>query len=233
VMSRRETGIAVAVWCVVVVVVATLVWTVVSRAGQGVVTRESRDRDPAASRLETARHSHGAASRRTTGAAPGSPTSTAGTAAPRSGSTKTGSTASGSQTDPSAHPTDGPTGPATASPSGPGTSPTHAPTGSPTHPSHPPTPTHHRRAWHGEEGLVVADCSGETIQLVAAQPDAGYRVEIQGNGPHLLDVHFTATDDPGNVTEVSGLCAQGRPVFHVRKGHPGHDNGGSRPGRDG
>jgi hypothetical protein len=230
VMSRRETGVAVAVWCVVVVVAATLVWAVVSRAGQGVVTHDSRDRDPAAARLETARHSHGAATHRTT--APGSPTSTAGTGTPHSGSTNPGASAPSSQTDPSAHPTDGSTSPATASPAGPASSPTQAPTGSPSHPTH-PAPTHHRQAWHGEGGLVVADCSGEAIQLVAAQPDAGYRVDIQGSGPHVLDVHFTSTNDSTNVTEVSGLCAQGRPVFHVRAGHPGHDNGTSGPGRDG
>ena len=86
-------------------------------------------------------------------------------------------------------------------------------------PSSSPAPV--RRSWSGTGGTVVAECSGSRISLVAAQPDAGFAVEVGGRGPGEVEVSFHGRGDEERETQVKGVCVGGTPRFSAEYEHDG------------
>jgi len=65
-------------------------------------------------------------------------------------------------------------------------------------------------------GQVSVRCTGSTIQLRIAQPDNGFRVEVEKAGPEEVHVIFRRGDDEGGVgAQVTAVCATGTPAFRV------------------
>ena len=65
-------------------------------------------------------------------------------------------------------------------------------------------------------GQVSVRCTGATILLRFAQPDNGWRVEVDKSGPEEVEVSFrTGDDDAGSQTQVRALCETGTPAFRV------------------
>lgn len=71
-----------------------------------------------------------------------------------------------------------------------------------------------RRSWRGEGGVVTTECSGARIRLVAAQPDSGYRVEVDDRGPDRVRVELERNDGEREV-RVEATCASGQPDYRV------------------
>lgn len=102
-------------------------------------------------------------------------------------------------------------GTASPSPSGPASPSTAAP---PPSSSAPPPPVTERRTWQGPGGLVVVECRGAAVSLVAAQPDAGYAVEVDDEGPEELEVEFEGREDEsGSHASIHARCVGGVPRF--------------------
>lgn len=165
---------AVLAWLVVVALGSTLVWAVISRAGEGVVSGNG----PA-----------------TAGALPGPPAS--------SGTRTASGPSSEHSSSPGTTPSD--TGAPTSS-SGPATD---QPSGTPGRPA----VEAERRTWQGTGGLVIAECTGPSIRLVATAPDDGFKVEVEARGPGTLKVRFERTGEQGGETVVTGVCGDGSPVL--------------------
>jgi hypothetical protein len=72
-----------------------------------------------------------------------------------------------------------------------------------------------RRTWQGTGGYVVVVCTGPTISLAAAQPDAGFRVEVDERGPVEVRVEFEEQVEEERKSEVRGTCVDGLPVLQV------------------
>jgi len=65
-------------------------------------------------------------------------------------------------------------------------------------------------------GQVSVRCTGSTILLRIAQPDNGFRVEVEKAGPEEVHVIFRRGDDEGGVgAQVTAVCATGTPAFRV------------------
>ena len=65
-------------------------------------------------------------------------------------------------------------------------------------------------------GQVSARCTGDRIQLRIAQPDDGFRVQVESAGPVEIHVIFLHGDeDVGGETQVTAVCAAGAPAFKV------------------
>ena len=65
-------------------------------------------------------------------------------------------------------------------------------------------------------GQISVRCTGATIRLRIAQPDNGWRVEVEHSGPAEIEVSFQrGDDDAGSVTHVTAVCATGTPAFKV------------------
>jgi hypothetical protein len=65
-------------------------------------------------------------------------------------------------------------------------------------------------------GQVTARCSGAAIWLRIAQPDNGWRVEVEQSGPAEVEVSFRRGDADARVrTDVTAVCAAGAPTFTV------------------
>ena len=65
-------------------------------------------------------------------------------------------------------------------------------------------------------GQVSIRCTGTTILLRIAQPDNGWRVEVNSSGPQNVDLNFRGgADDNGPETQVRAACASGTPAFSV------------------
>lgn len=193
--TRRAYAVAVAAWVLVVAVGSTLVWAVISRAGEGVVsgvdaaptlgvpqpvgpTSTARPRRP--SPRPSAPSGHVSRSPdRTTDSSPPAPTTTPG-------------------------PPPASTAPTRGSTTGPASPPIQQPAS--------PQPSASRRTWQGRAGVVVAECSGSRIRLVGAYPNSGWSVQVEERGPQRLAVHFEGNDDQGE-TELGARCVQGSPAY--------------------
>jgi len=65
-------------------------------------------------------------------------------------------------------------------------------------------------------GQVSVRCSGATIQLRIAQPENGWRVEVEQSGPAKVEVTFArGEDEEGAGTRVTAICSAGHPTFKV------------------
>ena len=65
-------------------------------------------------------------------------------------------------------------------------------------------------------GQVSVRCTGATIALRIAQPDNGWRVEVDKSGPEEVEVRFRAGDrEGGGVARVTSVCTTGTPRFTV------------------
>ena len=57
-------------------------------------------------------------------------------------------------------------------------------------------------------------CTESTIRLRIAQPDDGWRVEVEKAGPEEVDVTFRRGDDESGVgSRVTAVCKAGTPTF--------------------
>jgi hypothetical protein len=215
---NRTYALAATAWLVLVVVGAVLVWAVISRAGQGVVTQPgapigeaapitspptSKSTDRPKSPKPSKKRPSASAS-----ASPGGP-STSGPSGPRSSS---------------GTPNSGPTQPApTSTGAGPGPGPGPAPSSAPNNPPPPtspppPKPTQDsgvRRSWQGSAGVVTVECRGATISLKGAQPNSGWSIDIDERGPEEVRVDF---DSGERRTRVHSECVGGTPRFDVVQG---------------
>ena len=177
----RSVLVAVLSWLTVVAVGSTMVWAVISHAGEGLVTTSE-------------------ATPRSSQSSPAIP-----------GATFLPSP-SNRPTVPATEPPSSPASPSTqSSPSSPST-----PDGpsSPSSPSTPDVPQSRSAIWQGVGGTVVAECTGSSINLVSASPDAGFRAVVSNPGPQELEVEFEGREDEaGRHAQVRATCGGGVPRF--------------------
>jgi len=65
-------------------------------------------------------------------------------------------------------------------------------------------------------GQVSVRCTGAVITLRIAQPDNGWRVDVEGSGPVKVEVSFQQGDAEGGAqAHVEAVCSRGTPVFSV------------------
>ena len=65
-------------------------------------------------------------------------------------------------------------------------------------------------------GQVSVRCTGAVITLRIAQPDDGWRVEVDRSGTEDVEVTFHRGDiAAGGQTHVKAVCSAGTPVFTV------------------
>lgn len=198
-MSARRTAVLGGlVWLMVVALTSTLVWVVISRAGQGVLEASGSLPD---------------------GASPSTPGITRGVRPDTGGA----SPSQGESVRPSASPSPGTAEPTMTSPSesvGSTTPPqatgpaqpgeTTASSGSaPTSTSSPAE----RRVWQGSAGVIVVECRDRGIRLVGAQPNSGWSVEVEDDGPETVEVKFREKREDGDEVEVHAQCEGGKPNF--------------------
>jgi hypothetical protein len=62
-------------------------------------------------------------------------------------------------------------------------------------------------------GTVAVRCSGSSASLLYATPADGYRVKIEGRGPHEVEVEFEAD----GKSRLKAYCAAGRVQAEVRE----------------
>jgi hypothetical protein len=59
-------------------------------------------------------------------------------------------------------------------------------------------------------------CTGNTVLLRIAQPDNGWRVEVDKSAPAAVTVSFQrGEEDAGGGTRVTAVCSSGTPAFKV------------------
>jgi hypothetical protein len=220
-MVRVSRGyvLAATAWLVLVVVGAVLVWAVISRAGQSVVGQQSPSVGqvaPFTAQPQPKQHHKPKTPKSTPKhpptAPPGSP---GGSAGPGSGQ-PSGSATSGPG--PSAPPPSSP-GPGPAPGPGPGPGPTSSPSSPPPQSSPPPSqpPAEQqgvRRTWQGNAGSVTVECRGAQIELLGAQPNTGWSVEVEDRGPDRVRVDFERTNGERR-TRVEAVCVGGTPRFEI------------------
>lgn len=92
---------------------------------------------------------------------------------------------------------------------------TSSPSGtSQTSPLSPPTP--HDRTVMVTGGQVSVRCTGADLTLRIAQPDDGWKVDVERAGAGSVDVKFQRGDEEqGGRTHVKAVCSAGTPVFTV------------------
>ena len=74
----------------------------------------------------------------------------------------------------------------------------------------------HDRTFNISGGQVSVRCTGATMVLRIAQPDNGWRVEVDQAGPEEVEVRFQSVDDEsGRGTRIMTVCAAGTPVLRV------------------
>jgi hypothetical protein len=215
---NRTYALAASAWLVLVVVGAVLVWAVISRVGEGVITqpgpavgeaapitsppqseRTDRPKSPKPSKKRpsaSASASPGGPSDGPSG--PGSPSST-----PNSGPPPPAPTSAGAGPGPTP---------------GPGPGPSSSPNNPPPSSSPPPPQSTQdqgvRRTWQGSSGVVTVECRGATISLEGAQPNSGWSIEVEERGPEEVRVDFES-DDGDRRTRVQSECVGGTPRFEV------------------
>jgi cytoskeletal protein RodZ len=59
-------------------------------------------------------------------------------------------------------------------------------------------------------GVVTVSCTGGSISLLSATPQAGYSVEVKNGGPEEVEVKFRSDED----SELRARCVGGQPVQH-------------------
>lgn len=65
-------------------------------------------------------------------------------------------------------------------------------------------------------GQVSVRCTGARIKLRIAQPDDGWRVEVESSGPREVEVLFESRDeDLDHETWVDAVCVDGVPEISV------------------
>lgn len=198
-MSRvRTVTVSAVAWCVVVAVVATLVWVVIARAGAGLSpTGEPRADStgslPAAQHRGSHHRGHAtpSPSRTTAPGSPGTPQSSASSA-----------------------PTSPSTGPAVARSSTP-------PPPASSHSA--PPPTAQRRSWSGDPGHVVAECRATSVRLISAYPNTGWQYQILSRGPGAVAVRFRHLSGDDRLT-LRARCVAGTPHFSTSDGGGGGDD---------
>ena len=214
---NRTYALAATAWLVLVVVGAVMVWAVISRAGQGVVTQPGPAigeaapiTSPPASKRANRPKSPKPSPRHPSGSASASPggQSTSGPSGPRSSSST-----------PSSGPPPPPASSAAGPAPGPGPGPSSSPN-SPPPPSSPPPPQSTqdqgvRRTWQGSAGVVTVECNGATISLKGAQPNSGWSIDIEERGPEEVRIDFEGDE---RRTRVQSECVGGTPQFDVEHG---------------
>jgi len=198
--DRRSWAMGVLVWVCVVLAGSSLVWVVISHAGAGVAPQPGAPvaaGDPGAdTAAPSTRPPQRSATERPTlrpAPRPSRPSSSSPAAAPSA----------------PAAPAPAPTGEAVPdSGNDAGTT-----TRSPGSPPASTKPSASRRTWSGTGGSVVAECTGNRIRLVAAQPDGGFAVEVGNRGPEEVEVKFDGRGDEERESEVHAVCAGGTPRF--------------------
>lgn len=224
---NRSYVMAGAAWLVLVVVGALLVWAVISRAGQGVVSSQPGSSIGQAAPITAApraKHHRKAESPKPRHHRP----SKSASPSPRGGSTGPGPSkpkpSSGTPSSGTQAPTSPPaTGPAPSP--GPGPAPGSGPKSSPNSPppsSSPPPPKASsaqdsgvRRSWQGSAGVVTVECQGPSISLQGAQPNSGWSIDVDSRGPKEVRVDF---DNDERRTRVHAECVGGTPRFDVDQG---------------
>ncbi len=188
---RRRGGIlaVLATWLAVVIVGATAVWAVISRAGEELVTGSAQ---PGLGGV-------------TSSAAPTS-IATGPTLEQRPRKSRTaqpGNGAGGGSTSPSAAASSSPpTGDTSPSP---GTS-----------PAPPPAPSSRTETWNGKPGTVTLACRADgTRGQYSVYARGGWEAETEQEDSGL-EVHFRRQDADGEV-ELKASCDGGRPRFEVHE----------------
>ncbi|WP_372736838.1 hypothetical protein [Nocardioides sp.] len=206
--GHRPFYLAFLTWLAVVAVGSTLVWAVVGHAGRNVAQSDT-DTMASAPELSGAPTPTGSPNPSTSPSSTKKPTRKPSPTQTTSAPPSTPSSSTGGSTGGHASPS------ATASPKPPSSaSSSTAPSGQA-----------QRRTWQGTAGTVVASCSGSRISLVAAQPNSGWRVEVEDRGPEEVSVHFKKSEDSdrsaarrsssSEEVEVHARCVKGAPAFNV------------------
>ena len=229
---NRSYAMAAAAWLVLVVVGAVLVWAVISRAGQGVVSSPPGSSIGAAAPITAAPHHKRAEKPKSAkpkrhrpsgsaSAAPGGGSPGSGPSKPRSSSTPKSAPqsqapppASGTSPSPSSGPAPNP-GPKSSNNN------TNSPPPSSSSPP-PPKPSSQpdsgvRRSWQGSAGSVTVECQGPKISLQGAQPNTGWSVDVDDRGPDKVRVDFERNNGEGR-TRVMAECVGGTPRFDIDNG---------------
>ena len=68
------------------------------------------------------------------------------------------------------------------------------------------------KTWSVNGGAVSVSCSDQTISLLYASPQDGWRVEIEKRGPDKVEVDL---ESAGAGTRVSATCVNGAPVATI------------------
>ncbi len=233
-------------WLVIVVVGAVLVWAVISRAGESLVTQPGPpigEAAPITSPPESERTDEPTSPKPSTKRPSASPS-------PSPGGPSGGPSGPGS---PSSTPNSGPTAPPPTSSGagpgpgpGPGPAPGPGPTSSPNNPPPsssppPPKPTQDqgvRRTWQGSAGVVTVECRGATISLQGAQPNSGWSIEIDERGPEEVRIEFDSNDGDRRTRVQSAVrrrrsTVRRRPRGRLSPYPPGKCGRQASPGRPG
>ncbi len=192
--AARVIVVTIAAWVAVVLMGSSLVWTVISRAGDGVTGSSApvlAGSDSIAPNPD--RTSLGSPSPHHTGHRDHTKhqnhTSKPHTDQPSS-SPKPSSSPSSSPSTPSGHHSKHHNG----------------------HSKPPTAPNPELRTWSGKAGSVTVSCTGSLIRLVSAQPNVGYRVEVD-RGTREVQVVFQRTGEGAEV-QITGVCSGGTPQLH-------------------
>jgi hypothetical protein len=225
---NRSYAMAAAAWLVLVVVGAVLVWAVISRAGQGVVSSQPGSSIGGAAPITAApRHKHTGKQKsakprqhRPSGSAstaPGGGSPKSGPSKPRA-SSSTPKSAPQSPAPPSASSAPNP-GPAPGPGAGSGPKPSSSPNNPPPSSSPPPPKSTQdsgvTRSWQGSAGVVTVECRGPNISLKGAQPNSGWSIDVDRRGPDEVRVDFESGE---RRTRVQAECVGGTPRFDVDQG---------------
>jgi hypothetical protein len=225
---NRSYAMAAAAWLVLVVVGAVLVWAVISRAGQGVVSSAPGSSVGQAAPITAAPQSKHTKKPKSGKPKPHRPSGSA-SASPRGGSPDSGPSQPGSS---SSAPNSGPQSPApppassSAPDPGPAPAPGPAPGPNPSSPhnpppsSSPPPPKSTQdsgvtRSWQGSAGVVTVECRGPNISLKGAQPNSGWSIDVDSRGPEEVRVDFESGE---RRTRVQAECVGGTPRFQIDQG---------------
>jgi hypothetical protein len=86
-----------------------------------------------------------------------------------------------------------------------------------------PTVSTQRRSWSGSAGHVVAECTGPSVSLVTAFPNAGWRYALLSTGPTSLAVRFGHGQEGDRSVTVTARCEAGAPRFSETRPEGGDD----------